>query len=94
MKNIPVLIRKAPYIFYVAALLILFLGLALPLHELSRFGYSSRIPLDPATQKTVITDLVIRVASDALYMFANGAILQVLIAIHDKWAGRSEEAAE
>jgi hypothetical protein len=94
MTSIPVWLRRAPFIFYVAALLILILGLTLPLHELSRLGYSSKIPMDAAVHKSVITDLVIRVASDALYMFANGAILQVLIAIFDRCAGRAEEPEE
>jgi len=94
MKDIPTWLRKAPYIFYIAALLILVLGVALPLQELSRFGYSSKIPIDPATQKMVITELVVRVVSDALYMFANGAILHLLIAIHDKWAARHQGPSE
>lgn len=88
------LVRATPIIFYVAGAIILLIGLALPIFEFNRLGYSSKFQVDPETQRIVLADFVIRQASDALYMFANGLIVHVLIAIYDRLPPRSGEAAE
>ena len=94
MKGLPSIVRKTPYVFYGAAVLILLFGLAVPLQEISRMGYSLDVPVDPVTRKAAITQLIIRVGSDVLYMIANGLIIQVLIAIHDRLADKREKSAE
>jgi hypothetical protein len=94
MTILPPVLRAAPWIFYVTAVIVFVIGIALPLQELSRFGASQALPADEAMFQSAFLQLVLRQFTEALYLFSNGVLIQVLIAIWDKLRPVTSERSE
>ena len=93
--RLPKFLRFAPKLFYIAAVIALFFSVALPLYEYSLLGYSSQFPQDKIQLKVTLARYILRESMDALYLLANGLLLQVLIAIWDRLKPASgDEVAE
>lgn len=95
MTRLPKIIRLAPKFFYAVGFISLAAGIALPLLELQRWGYSTDLPTQDGFAKSIVMKHVIRQVVDASYIFVNGLVLEVLIAIWDKIGSSPQaEAAE
>ena len=88
MKSLPILLRISPYIFYAIAAV---MGAYQFAANLGIVWASERQSFDPSGQDklewlsfVVSSQPFAMGVSEAAYMAANGAMLHVLIAIHDK----------
>ena len=86
MKGLPILLRRAPSIFYGLAVVFFVWYLAN-----AWFGLAAMNPYSDPTLESIEniqkSDHLFRASLDAVYLAANGAIVQVLIAIYDRIAG-------
>ncbi len=88
------LVRLAPTIFYVIGGASLFFGILLPLIELERYGFSTDLPSQEGLVRSIIFKHIADQVVEASYIFANGLIIHLLIAIWDKIGLNRVGAAE
>lgn len=91
MTDLPILVRRAPRIFYVAAVLVFIFSMALTLHEISAtMGYANAGGTNPAVRAMVLRALL-QSALEALYLVGTGVLVHILLAI---WSGGRFRAAD
>ncbi|MBP6362081.1 MAG: hypothetical protein KA233_00740 [Novosphingobium sp.] len=87
MSGIPDLIRRLPKVFYVAAAVMFVWQLGNAYAEMSMLaggsGFDEQVGAMTGLAKSRTLQYAIQ---ESLYMVANGAIVQVLIAIYDRMA--------
>ena len=94
MRGLSRFLRWSPKLFYISAVMVMFLGIALPLHELSVYGYSASLPTDQSQFRVVFVQLIVREGINALFLLASGLSLEILIAIYDRISSPQAGGAE
>ena len=89
MTGLPILLRRAPYLFYGMAVVFFVWYLANAWFGLAAINPYSDPSLE-AIENIQKSDHLFRASLDAVYLAANGAIIHVLIAIYDRLAGAAE----
>ena len=89
MRPLPTYLRRLPYVFYVLALL---LGGWRFYNEYTTAAMSMQYAVDDVSGLLDLTKstALYWAATEALYIIGTGALVHVLIAIHDRLSGASE----
>jgi hypothetical protein len=89
MSGLPDLVRRLPLVFYIAAAVMFVWALGNAYVELGMLGdsagFDESVGAIGGLSKSKSLEYAVR---EALYMVANGGIIHVLIAIHDKVKGQ------
>ncbi len=87
MSDLPDLLRRLPRLLYLAAVVTFVWKIGNSYMELSAAARGAGAGLDEAMGSLVLlqkSKLLFFAVQDALYLVADGAIVQVLISIHDR----------
>ena len=91
MRDLPILVRRAPGIFYGAAALAFVLSMALTFYEISTaMGYANDDGTNPAVRMAVLRALF-QSALEAMYLLGTGVLAHILLAI---WSGSGTTVAD
>jgi hypothetical protein len=85
MSNLPQFVRRLPYVFYCLAIVFFAWNLGNQWVSLSQ-TYQYADPDGDAMGSLAKSMALLSAVSEAAYMIANGAIIHVLLAVHDRLA--------